>query len=220
MAETHHRARTQATVVAFGDAPPPATAADPPDETPAAAACAAAAAPVSGEAPAGNGATVGTEASEQAHEAGNGATTPVVPPVPPAPVAPVAPLADASGCASCLDDLGRSAACRLKLVPLDDDLCLGARYAGAIARGDGGERAAYCALRVGDVLLCVDERPCVSLGYAEILAALRRPAPLTLRFSRVKSSDAIHGADSPHASPTARATRPSFVSRLTRMVSQ
>ena len=85
--------------------------------------------------------------------------------------------------------LALSAAYRLKFVPLDDDSCRGARLAGFIPRGDGASRAPCYTppLHLGDVLVSLDDRPVVNVDYAEILAALRRPPPQSLRFVRVTS---------------------------------
>ena len=81
-------------------------------------------------------------------------------------------------------DIESCAAYRLKFVPLDDETCRGARFDSIIPRADGRPRAGYDPLRQGDVLVDIDGACVVDLEYATILAQLRRPPPLALKFSR------------------------------------
>ena len=112
------------------------------------------------------------------------------------------------------DDVGASAASRLKFVPLDDELCQGARFAGCIDRPDGSSRTnCYAPLAIGDVLVSLDDQPVVDLAYADLLARLRRPPPTTLRF--VKAPPDLQENDnlsrqqktSPPASPPRSSSR-------------
>ena len=66
---------------------------------------------------------------------------------------------------------------------------------------------------VGDVLVALDEASVVSVPYADILAALRRPPPQALRFVRVPEEPPGAPSSSPAssaASPPARKSSFSF----------
>lgn len=81
------------------------------------------------------------------------------------------------------DALAWCVAYRLKFVPLDDETCRGARFAGLIPRVDGQPRLGYDKLAEGDVLVSIDEDCVVDLEYAQILAHLRRQPPIKLCFA-------------------------------------
>lgn len=81
------------------------------------------------------------------------------------------------------EDVESWAAYRLKFVPLDDESCCGARFSDVIARPDGSARRGYEPIASGDVLITIDGEHVVDLDYATILARLRRPPPLALRFA-------------------------------------
>lgn len=81
------------------------------------------------------------------------------------------------------EDVESWAAYRLKFVPLDDESCCGARFDDVIHRPDGSARRGYEPIAAGDVLITIDGEHVVDLDYATILARLRRPPPLALRFA-------------------------------------
>lgn len=91
------------------------------------------------------------------------------------------------------------AAYRFKFVPLDDESCRGARFAGLI-----GTRTGYETVREGDVLVEVDGKCAVDLEYAEILAVLRRPLPLHLKFVHCAYEDEEDDDDEATTTTTGR----------------
>lgn len=125
------------------------------------------------------------------------------------------------------DDLCSCAAYRLKFVPLDDETCRGARYAGLIARIDGNSRLGYEPLLVGDVLVSIDGESVVDLEYAAILAQLRRPPPISMVFSRAAQTpdyipDDIAQDTTDRYEPTSSIAQlgvTKFISRLLRVYS-